>query len=180
MDRRDWVGIGDSSSWMGGWTPGAGWVDGWMDTTRHHHPEMGRSAIIETTARAKELWNGDKHQQKHKDAICYCTQSQQQNINDTTRCQILCSMRLQCISKILTPCRMLKMSLVIAQINRRNLAWNTLYPPLPHIFWTAWTWGFIRRHLKYTIPIQKLSKSRLSDTFFVNFWSILRAGAKFT
>ena len=108
MDRRDWVGIGDSSSWMGGWTPGAGWVDGQMDTTRHHHPGMGRSAIIETTARAKELWNGDKHQQKHKDAICYRTQSQQQNINDTTRCQILCSMRLQCISKILTPCRMLK------------------------------------------------------------------------
>ena len=130
MDRRDWVGIGDSSSWMGGWTPGAGWVDGWMDTTRHHHPEMGRSAIIETTARAKELWNGDKHQQKHKDAICYRTQSQQQNINDTTRCQILCSMRLQCISKILTPCRMLKKSLVIAQINRWNNSFQNIYDML--------------------------------------------------
>ena len=58
-------------------------LDRWMDTTRHHHPGMGRSAIIETTARAKELWNGDKHQQKHKDTICHCTQSQKQNINDT-------------------------------------------------------------------------------------------------
>ena len=159
MDRRDWVGIGDSSSWMGGWTPGAGWVDGWMDTTRHHHPEMGRSAIIETTARAKELWNGDKHQQKHKDAICYRTQSQQQNINDTTRCQILCSMQLQCISKILTPCRMLKKSLVIAQINRWNNSLQNMYdmlqvkvklffpkktPQNSHFWrqgiWVAWLW----------------------------------------
>ena len=26
----------------------------------------------------------------------------------------------------------------------RNSAKNTLYPPLPHIFLTAWTWGFSR------------------------------------
>ena len=74
MDRRDWVGIGDSSSWMGGWTPGAGWVDGWMDTTRHHHPGMGRSAIIETAVRAKVLWimetNTNKTQRHH---LLLCT-----------------------------------------------------------------------------------------------------------
>ena len=34
-----------------------------------------------------------------------------------TRCQILCSMRLQCVSKILTPLRMLKKTSLIAKIN---------------------------------------------------------------
>ena len=36
----------------------------------------------------------------------------------------------------------------------RNSALKTPYPPLPYIFWTVWTWGFTRYHLKYTIPIQ--------------------------
>ena len=36
-----------------------------------------------------------------------------------------------------------------------NPALQTLYPPLPYIFWTVWTWGFTRWHPKYTIPIQK-------------------------
>ena len=40
MDRRDWVGIGDSSSWMGGWTPGAGWVDG------HHKAPPSRDGQV--------------------------------------------------------------------------------------------------------------------------------------
>ena len=54
------------------------------------------------------------------------------------------------------------------------------YPPLPHIFWTAWTWGFTRRwHLKYTIHIQKkLSKSRLSDPFFWEFLVISELGSQ--
>ena len=85
MDRRDWVGIGDSSSWMGGWTPGAGWVDGQMDTTRHHHPGMGRSAIIETTARAKVIMDyGDKHQQNTETSSAFVyAQWQKQNLTDT-------------------------------------------------------------------------------------------------
>ena len=29
MDRRDWVGIGDSSSWMGGWTPQGTTIQRW-------------------------------------------------------------------------------------------------------------------------------------------------------
>ena len=36
-----------------------------------------------------------------------------------------------------------------------NSAQNTLYTPLPYIIWTAWIWGFTRRHLRYTTPIQK-------------------------
>ena len=44
---------------------------------------------------------------------------------------------------------------------------KTPYPPLPYIFWTVWT----KYHLLYTIPIQKLSKSRLSDRLF--FWLFL-------
>ena len=51
-----------------------------------------------------------------------------------------------------------------------NLALKTPYPPLPYIFWTVWTWGFTRYHLLYTIPFQKLSKSRLSDRFLGYFW----------
>ena len=38
----------------------------------------------------------------------------------------------------------------------KNAFLNTLYPPLPHIFWTVWIWGFTRWHPKYTIPIQKI------------------------
>ena len=49
-------------------------LDRWMDTTRHHHPGMGRSAIIETTARAKVLWimetNTNKTQRHH---LLLCT-----------------------------------------------------------------------------------------------------------
>ena len=55
--------------------------------------------------------------------------------------------------------------------NRAKSAWSTLYPPLPHIFWTAWTWGFTRRHLKYTIPIQKKWVNRDWVTRF--FWQFL-------
>ena len=43
------------------------------------------------------------------------------------RCQILCSMRLQYVSKILTPCRMLKKSLTIAKINRWNNIFQNMY-----------------------------------------------------
>ena len=48
----------------------------------------------------------------------------------TTRCQILCSMRLQCVSKILTPRRMLKKSSLIAKINRWNNSFQNMYDML--------------------------------------------------
>ena len=47
-------------------------------------------------------------------------------LNSETRCQILCSMRLQCVSKILTPCRMLKKSLLVAKINRWNNSFQNM------------------------------------------------------
>ena len=47
-----------------------------------------------------------------------------------TRCQILCSMRLQSVSKILTPCRMLKKTSLIAKINRRNNSFQNMYDML--------------------------------------------------
>ena len=47
-----------------------------------------------------------------------------------TRCQILCSMRLQCVSKILTPCRMLKKSSLIAKINGWNNSFQNMYDML--------------------------------------------------
>ena len=40
MDRRDWVGIGDSSSWIDGWTPAAGQVDG------HHKAPPSRDGQV--------------------------------------------------------------------------------------------------------------------------------------
>ena len=52
--------------------------------------------------------------------VCQCT----------TRCQILCSMRLQCVSKILTPRRMLKKSSLIAKINRWNNSFQNMYDML--------------------------------------------------
>ena len=47
-----------------------------------------------------------------------------------TRCQVLCSMRLQCVSKILTPCRMLKKSSLIAKITRWNNSFQNMYDML--------------------------------------------------
>ena len=47
-----------------------------------------------------------------------------------TRCQILCSMRLRCVSKILTPCRMLKKTSLIAKINRWNNSFQNMYDML--------------------------------------------------
>ena len=44
-----------------------------------------------------------------------------------TRCQILCSMRLQRVSKILTPRRMLRETLLIAKINRWNNSFQNMY-----------------------------------------------------
>ena len=62
-----------------------------------------------------------------------------------------------------------------------NSALNTLYPPLPYIFWTSWTWGFTRYHLKYTIPIKKIWANRdwVIVFFFSKFWWFPRSGAKF-
>ena len=57
----------------------------------------------------------------HKCASCTCITC------ITTRCQILCSMRLQCVSKILTPRRMLKKSSLIAKINRWNNSFQNKY-----------------------------------------------------
>ena len=47
-----------------------------------------------------------------------------------TRCQILCSMRLQCVSKILTPRWMLKKSLLVAKINPWNNSFQNMYDML--------------------------------------------------
>ena len=44
-----------------------------------------------------------------------------------TRCQILCSMRLQCVSKIHAPCRRLKKSLSIPKINCWNNSFQNKY-----------------------------------------------------
>ena len=44
-----------------------------------------------------------------------------------TRCQVLCSMRLQCVSKILTPRRMLKKTSLIAKINRWKNNFQNMY-----------------------------------------------------
>ena len=61
----------------------------------------------------------------------------------------------------------------------RNSAWNTLYPPFLHIFWTVWMWRFTWRHPKYTIPMKKkLSKSRFSDPFFGRFLFISGLGSQ--
>ena len=43
-----------------------------------------------------------------------------------TRCQILCTMRLQCVSKILTPRRMLQKTWLIAQINLWNNSFQNM------------------------------------------------------
>ena len=61
-----------------------------------------------------------------------------------------------------------------------NSALETLYPPLPHIFWTLWTedseyvWQFIP-HLCNT-----LSKWRLGDQFLGCFGWFPRSGAQIT
>ena len=47
-----------------------------------------------------------------------------------TWCHILCSMRLQCVSKILTPRRMLKKCLLKAKINRWNNSFQNMYDML--------------------------------------------------
>ena len=47
-----------------------------------------------------------------------------------TWCQILCSMRLQCVSKIWTPRRMLKKCLLKAKINRWNNSFQNMYDML--------------------------------------------------
>ena len=44
-----------------------------------------------------------------------------------TRCQISCSMQLQCVSKILTPGKMLKKTSLIAKINRWNKSFRNMY-----------------------------------------------------
>ena len=54
-----------------------------------------------------------------------------------TWCQILCSIRLKCVSKILTPCRMLKKCLLIAKINRWNNSFQNMYDML-QAKWTVW------------------------------------------
>ena len=48
----------------------------------------------------------------------------------TTWCQILCSMRLQCVSKILTPLRMLQKTSLIAKINLWNNSFQNMYDML--------------------------------------------------
>ena len=62
-------------------------------------------------------------------------QYQSYNIGNTqgdikTWCQILCSMRLQCVSKIWTPRRMLKKCLLKAKINRWNNSFQNMYDML--------------------------------------------------
>ena len=47
-----------------------------------------------------------------------------------TWCQILFSIRLKCVSKILTPCRMLKKCLLIAKIIRWNNSFQNMYDML--------------------------------------------------
>ena len=59
----------------------------------------------------------------------------------------------------------------------RNSALNTPYPPLPYIFWTAWTWGFTRYHPKYTIPIQKIEQIAIEWSFFGLFLVISEVGS---
>ena len=61
-----------------------------------------------------------------------------------------------------------------------NSALNILFSPLTYIFWTAFTWGFTRYHLKYTIPNEKrLSKLSLSYPFFGLFLVISELGSRF-
>ena len=48
----------------------------------------------------------------------------------TTWCQILCSMRLQCVSKILTPLRLLQKTSLIAKINLWNNSFQNMYDVL--------------------------------------------------
>ena len=78
-------------------------LDRWMDTTRHHHPGMGRSAIIETTARAKVIMDyGDKHQQNTEtsSALVY-TQWQKQNLTDTqTTYSEIHDLCLRCVAQV--------------------------------------------------------------------------------
>ena len=47
-----------------------------------------------------------------------------------TWCQILCTMRLQCVSKILTPRRMLQKTSLIAKINLWNNSFQNMYDML--------------------------------------------------
>ena len=62
-------------------------------------------------------------------------QYQSYNIGNTqgdikTWCQILCSMRLQCVSKILMPRRMFKKTSLIAKINCWNNSFQNMYDML--------------------------------------------------
>ena len=60
------------------------------------------------------------------------------------------------------------------QLRHPYFGLKPLYPPLPHIFWTTWTWGFTRYHLKFTIPIKTWSKSIEWSVFrgiFSHFWA---------
>ena len=47
-----------------------------------------------------------------------------------TWCQILCTMWLQCVSKILTPRRMLQKTSLIAKINLWNNSFQNMYDML--------------------------------------------------
>ena len=72
-----------------------------------------------------------------------------------TRCQILCSMRLQCVCKILTPRRMLKKSSLVAKINGWNNSFQNRYVML---------WVKVDRFARKTIrvPLKSLGYNGLN------------------
>ena len=62
-----------------------------------------------------------------------------------------------------------------------NSTFNTLYPLLPYIFWTLWTWGFIKCHIKYNImlniPIKKIEQIAIEWLVFGLFLLISEVGS---
>ena len=99
-----------------------------LSTTQHHQQIFIQLApqcfpveaiAIETIKKSFYL----HHQQQQQ-------QQQQQQHQHKTWCQILCTMRLQCVSKILTPRRMFQKTWMIAKINLWTNIFQNMYDML--------------------------------------------------
>ena len=61
---------------------------------------------------------------------CHTADEEASDEKEKTWCQILCTMRLQCVSKILTPRKMLQKTCLIAKINLWTNSFHNMYDML--------------------------------------------------